>query len=100
MLGWQIKLGRIFGIEIDLHFSWFVIAILLTISLAGYLYQVNSGWSAAMIWVSAIVAALAFFAAILLHELSHAAVARVRGVPVPSITLFARRSGAHKPRHD
>ena len=38
MLGWQIKLGRIFGIEIDLHFSWFVIAILLTISLAGDLY--------------------------------------------------------------
>jgi Zn-dependent protease len=89
MLGWQIKLGRIFGIEIDLHFSWFVIAILLTISLASYLYQVNNQWSAAMIWTAAGVAALAFFAAILLHELAHAAVARVRGVKVPSITLFA-----------
>ena len=95
MLGWQIKLGRIFGIEIDLHFSWFVIAILLTISLAGYLYQVNNQWSTAMIWIAAGVAALAFFAAILLHELAHAAVARVRGVQVPSITLFALGGLAH-----
>ena len=95
MLGWQIKLGRIFGIEIDLHFSWFVIAILLTISLASYLYQVNNQWSAAMIWAAAGVAALAFFAAILLHELAHAAVARVRGLKVPSITLFALGGLAH-----
>jgi len=30
----HIKLGRIFGIEIGLHLSWFIIALLITLSLA------------------------------------------------------------------
>jgi Zn-dependent protease len=89
MLRGQVTLGRIFGIEIGLHFSWFIIAVLLTVSLAGHLYSVNREWPTAVVWTAATVAALAFFAAILLHELSHAAVARARGVAVPSITLFA-----------
>ena len=89
MLPGQVRLGRIFGIEIGLHFSWFVIAALLTMSLAGHLYSVNPAWSRTLIWTAAGLTALAFFAAIVLHELSHAAVARARGVPVPSITLFA-----------
>lgn len=98
MLRGQIRLGRIFGIEIGLHFSWFIIAALLTMSLAGHLYSVNREWPNALIWTAAGVAALAFFAAILLHELSHAAVARARGVDVPSITLFALGGIAHMKR--
>jgi hypothetical protein len=30
----QIKLGRIFGIEIGLHYSWFLIALLIVFSLS------------------------------------------------------------------
>ncbi|HYT64986.1 MAG TPA: site-2 protease family protein [Vicinamibacterales bacterium] len=89
MLRGTVRLGRIFGIEIALHFSWFIIAALLTISLAGQLYAVNREWPHPVIWLAAGAAALAFFAAILLHELSHARVARARGVEVASITLFA-----------
>lgn len=85
----QITLGRIVNIEIGLHYSWFLIAALLTMSLGGHLYSVNPQWPQTMVWAAAIVTALAFFVALLAHELSHAAVARARGVPVPSITLFA-----------
>jgi Zn-dependent protease len=98
MVRGQLRLGRIFGIEIGLHFSWFIIAALLTMSLAGHLYAVNRAWPTGLVWTAAAVTALAFFAAILLHELSHAAVARARGVDVPSITLFALGGIAHMKR--
>jgi Zn-dependent protease len=85
----QIKLGRIFGVEIGLHYSWFIIALLITFSLAGHFQENNPGWSDGLRWGVAIVTAVLFFAAIVLHELSHAIVAKMRGLPVRSITLFA-----------
>jgi len=85
----QIKLGRIFGIEIGLHYSWLIIALLIVLSLVGQFFATNPAWGAAIIWAVAIITGLLFFAAILLHELSHAAVAKARGLPVRLITLFA-----------
>ena len=85
----QIKLGRIFGVEIGLHYSWFIIALLITFSLAGHFQENNPGWSDGLRWGVAIVTAVLFFAAIVIHELSHAIVAKLRGLPVRSITLFA-----------
>jgi Zn-dependent protease len=98
MLRGTLTLGRIFGIQIGLHISWFIIAALLTMSLAAHLYSVNREWAPALVWSSAVAAALAFFAALVLHELSHAMVARARGVAVPSITLFAFGGIAHMSR--
>ena len=93
----QIKLGRIFGIEIGLHYSWLIIALLVTLSLAGHFQMMNPNWGAGTIWATALVTGLLFFAAIVVHELSHAAVAKARGLPVRSITLFAPRwSGADR----
>lgn len=85
----QIKLGRIFGVEIGLHYSWFLIALLITFSLAGHFQLNNPGWSDELRWGVSIVTALLFFASIVVHELSHALVAKLRGLPVRSITLFA-----------
>ncbi|WP_447976545.1 site-2 protease family protein [Candidatus Nitrospira bockiana] len=85
----HITLGRVFGISIGLHLSWFLIALLITLSLAAHFSSTNPVWTSAAVWVSAIVTGLLFFAAIVLHELAHALVARARGVPVRSITLFA-----------
>lgn len=85
----HIKLGRIFGIEIGLHFSWFIIALLITLSLANQFHAINPDWGEGVIWATAIGTSLLFFLSIIVHELSHAAVAKARGLPVRAITLFA-----------
>jgi Zn-dependent protease/predicted transcriptional regulator len=85
----QIRLGRIFGVEIGLHYSWFLIALLITFSLANQFQQNNPHWSSALRWGVALATAMLFFISIVIHELSHALVAKARGLPVRSITLFA-----------
>src|SRR5438105_11104243 len=85
----QIRLGRIFGIEIGLHYSWLIIAVLIATSLAGHFAESHPDWKGTTTWTMAIVTAVLFFVAIIVHELSHAAIARLRGLPVRSITLFA-----------
>jgi len=85
----QIRLGRIFGIQIGLHYSWLIIALLVALSLAGQFHAANPQWGEVTIWATANVTAALFFVSIILHELSHAAVAKARGLPVRSITLFA-----------
>src|ERR1041385_1105747 len=85
----QIRLFRIFGIQIGLNYSWLLIAVLVVLSLAGQFAATNRQWGASVIWGVAILTALLFFAAIVVQELSHAAVAKARGLPVRSITLCA-----------
>ena len=84
-----IRLGRILGIQIGLHYSWLIIALLVAFSLAAQFRSANPGWGERTIWATAILTAVFFFVAIILHELSHAVVAKARGLPVRSITLFA-----------
>ena len=45
----QIKLGRIAGIEIGLHYSWFIIALLITLSLVGEFHALNPEWGEGVI---------------------------------------------------
>jgi Zn-dependent protease/CBS domain-containing protein len=85
----QMRLGRVAGVPIAIHHSWLIIAVLLTLSLAAHFEATNGSWGHPEVWLAAVVASLLFFASIVLHELSHAAVARSRGVSVKSVTLFA-----------
>jgi Zn-dependent protease len=85
----QIRLGRVFGIDIGLHYSWFAIAVLITLSLVQRFRLLHPGWAAEVVWGTALITVACFFASILVHELSHALVARARRLRVRSITLFA-----------
>ena len=85
----NIKLGTISGIEIGLHYSWFIIAALIAFSLSERFRQVNASWGSAQIWIAALLTAALFFVTLLLHELAHSLVAQARGLKVRAITLFA-----------
>ena len=85
----QIKLGRLFGIEIGLHYSWFLIALLIVLSLSSQFRSSNPEWGGRVILVLAVATAILFFVSLLLHELAHSLVATSNGLPVKEITLFA-----------
>jgi Zn-dependent protease/predicted transcriptional regulator len=85
----SIRIFRIAGIDIYINFSWIIILVFLTFSLAtGWFATLYPGWSQATYWVVSLIAALLLFVSVLLHELAHSFVARARGLPVKSIVLF------------
>jgi Zn-dependent protease len=79
-------IGRIFGIRLDVHVSWFIVYAFVawTIASDGPIAALGRPTSI----VVAGVAALALFASVVVHELAHALVARAYGVPTRSIVLF------------
>lgn len=83
------RLGRVWGIPIRLHPSWFLVFGLVTWSLAeGYFPIEYPGWAIPTYWVVGAATALLFFVSIVLHELGHSWVALRSGIPIRSITLF------------
>lgn len=84
-----VRLGRIAGIEVRLHWSVLVIMLLFTWSLAdATLPSLVDGSTSAAYWVAALLAVVVFFASLLAHEFAHSLVARRCGVVVDSITLW------------
>ena len=85
----NISLGRIGGVEVRINWSWLVIFALIVWSLAdGIFPSQNPGLSGGAHLAMAIVAALLFFASLLLHELGHAWEARREGMEIDGITLW------------
>jgi Zn-dependent protease len=83
-----IPLGRIFGIKIYLDWSWFLIFLLVTWNLTFVFSQFHPQWGVVLNLGIAVLAALLFFASVLVHEFAHSLVAKAQGLPVRSITLF------------
>jgi Zn-dependent protease/CBS domain-containing protein len=84
-----LRIARIFGIPIEVHATWLIVFILIAWSLAtGYFPQVGPALGTPTLIGLGVLAAVLFFAALLLHELAHSYVAIREGLPVRSITLF------------
>lgn len=84
-----IALGRLAGVRIRIHWSWLIVFVLITWTLAtGVFPSQNPGLSHASYVAMAVVAALLFFASLLLHELGHALQARREQVEIEGITLW------------
>ncbi|MDB9303785.1 MULTISPECIES: site-2 protease family protein [Cyanophyceae] len=83
------RLGSIFGFEIRVDLSWFLIFFLVLWTLSAGIFPTSyPGFGNATYFGMGIVATLLFFASLLAHELSHTFVARAKGIPVEGITLF------------
>lgn len=89
MIGPDWQIGRILGIPIKVHLSWFLIFGFVTWSLAtGYLPDMLPGLTASRYWAMGGVAAFLLFGSVLLHELGHSYVALRYRIPIRQITLF------------
>lgn len=75
---WPI--GRVFGIPIRLHISFFLI-----VAWMAWQGWDEGGWRAS-VWAAALI--LALFACVVLHELGHSLVAMAFGAKVRSVTLY------------
>ncbi|MFZ9887861.1 MAG: site-2 protease family protein [Myxococcota bacterium] len=89
MTGMGVRLGRLLGVEIVADGSLLLIFGLVVVQLSFIVFPAwHPEWGPWLAFGTAVVAALAFFTSILLHELAHAWMARRQGVTVSRITLF------------
>lgn len=86
MKGW--KIFRIFGIDVEIHWSWLIICFLFTWIFTDYFSRVVPGKSGVVYWLCGAVTFLMFFASVLIHEIAHSLVGRQFGMYFKKITLF------------
>lgn len=85
----SLRLGRIAGIPIGVNWTVGVILLLIAEVLgASVLPAAGAGLPVVAYWSVAAAGAVIFAVSLLVHEFSHAVVARRNGVPVRSITLW------------
>ena len=85
----SIRLGKIMGIPIRIHYTLWFVFILIAWSLAvGYMPHQYPGLGSVTYWAIGIASAIILFASILIHELSHSYIAKKNGLPIARITLF------------
>jgi Zn-dependent protease/CBS domain-containing protein len=84
----SISLGRVLGIPLRLHYTWFVIFALVTLSLVfGPLIEPPYPPIGQRV-ILGVLTSLLFFASIVTHELAHSILAVRNNIPVKDITLF------------
>jgi Zn-dependent protease len=84
-----IPIGKLFGISLRLHYSWFFIFALITWALAAnYFPSTQPTWSLSMKIGAGLITSFLFFGSVLFHELMHSLVALREGIQIQSITLF------------
>ncbi len=85
----SLRLGRLFGIPLEINPTWLIIFVLISATLSfSYYPAAFPGRTPFVNLTSGILTALLFFASIVIHELSHSLVARTGGMKVKKVTLF------------
>ena len=79
-MGWSLRLGRIGGVELRVHVTFFLLLLWIAVG-----YYVEGGPDAAIVGVTFTVLV---FGCVVLHEFGHAFAARRYGIRTPDITLL------------
>lgn len=88
----SLRLGKLLGITIKLHYSWFVIFVLITFLLY---FNFSEEYHPLVRVIAGMGASTFLFASVMAHELAHSLVAIRNNIPVKSITLFFLGGIAH-----
>jgi Zn-dependent protease/CBS domain-containing protein len=89
MLQRSFSLGRLFGIEVRVHYTWLFAFLFITWSLASGYFRIQiRGQGFGTYLLLGALSALLLFGSVLVHEFSHSLVALARGLRVRNITLF------------
>lgn len=89
MFGLNIRMFRVFDIDIKIDISWALIATFIAWALAqGVFPRLYEELSPFAYWRMALTAIIGLGVSIILHELAHSLVAKALGLPLKSITLF------------
>lgn len=89
MFGRKIPLFNLFGFQVSIDVTWFILAVLITWSLAEGLFPYYyKDLSVSTYWWMGAAGALGLFISIVFHEFCHSIVAKRFGIPMKGITLF------------
>jgi len=89
MFGQSVTLFYFAGIKVKVDFSWLILAILISWSLAtGFFPARYVGLQVTQYWAMGVFGALGLFFSIIFHEMAHSLVALRYGLPIKGITLF------------
>jgi Zn-dependent protease len=89
MFFYRVRFFSLFGFDVYADASWLLLAVLIAWSLAvGVFPSIDPGLTSAAYRSMAVVATVGLLFSIVFHEMSHAAVAQVLGMPIHGITLF------------
>lgn len=85
----SLRLFKIAGIEIGVHYTWLFAFVLIAWSLAAGFFPASfPSWGTQTYWIAGVLSALFLFVSVLVHEMAHSLVAQARGIQVRGITLF------------
>jgi Zn-dependent protease/predicted transcriptional regulator len=88
MRGEGIQIGRINGIPIFLHPSWFIIFALIAYSFVAEFDALHLNIPTPQLWALGLLTSALYFGSLVFHEMAHSTIAKHYKIPVVSITLF------------
>jgi Zn-dependent protease/predicted transcriptional regulator len=84
-----LRFGRVLGFEIRADNSWFILFALVLWSFTAMVFPQNEpGLGRGAYLLMGLAGTVLLFISLLIHELAHSIIARMKGIPVEGITLF------------